>query len=61
MSMDSENEILKVIGFPLDELSMEEVEQLRQMAERRDYDAMRRQLVHYSERFKEHQEKEPKP
>lgn len=59
MSMDSENEILKVIGFPLDELSMEEVEQLRQMAERQDYDAMRRQLVHYSERFKEKEEQKP--
>ena len=53
MSLDPEEDVVKLLAVPLDEISPEEMEELRKCAERQDWDAMREQLVHYSQRFKD--------
>lgn len=53
----TEDEKVKLLAVPLDEISPEEMEQLRKFAEQQDWDAMRDQLIHYSKRFKEKENK----
>jgi len=52
------DEKVRLLAIPMDELSAEEMKQLRQAAERQDWKAMRAQLVHYSKRFAEQMKKE---
>jgi inorganic pyrophosphatase len=54
---DKTEDVIKLLAIPLDEISPEEMEQLRKFAEEQDWNAMRQQLIHYSKRYKETQSK----
>ncbi len=58
---EREKDRAKLLAIPLDEISTEEMEQLRQMAVEGDWAAVRNQLIHYSKRHTETQKKDKEP